>query len=60
MMKRSYGIHLLICLALGMAVGCSLILAIQDASIFYGVECIVATVASVLNIACGYDKGEKK
>ncbi len=60
MMKRSYGVHLLICFALGTAVGCSLKLAIQNDSVFYGVECIVATVALVLNIACGYDKGEKK
>ena len=60
MMKRSYGIHLLICSALGVAVACSLILAIQDSSIFYGVECIATTIAAVLNILCGYDKDEKK
>ena len=60
MMKRSHGIHLFICLALAMTVGCFFILAIHNASIFYGVECIVATVAAVLNIACDYDKDEKK
>ena len=60
MMKRSNGIHLFICLALGMAVAGFLILAIHQASIFYGVGCIVVTVAAVLNIACGYDKDEKK
>ena len=60
MMKRSFGIYFLISIALGMAAGCSFTLAIQDANIFYGVECIVTTVAAVLNIACGYDKGEKK
>ena len=69
MMKRSYGIHLLIAIVLGMCAGNSLILTIQNViifgtfnifSIFYGVESIVATVACVLNILCGYDKGEKK
>ena len=49
------------CLVLGAALGSSLVLAIQNASIFYGVECILLTVACILNIACGYGKkGEKK
>lgn len=62
MMKWSLGVHLLIVLALGIAVGCSFGLFIENANVFYGVECIVASVASVLNLACGddNDKGEKK
>ena len=60
MMKRSLGIHVFICIALGLAVGFSAKMAVLDGNISCIVVCIVATVADVLNIACGYDKDEKK
>ena len=60
MMKRSLGIRIFICIALGMAVGCFYELAVLDDNIFYRVVWIMAIIANALNIACGYDKDEKK
>ncbi len=56
MIKRSFGIYCLICLALGMATCEFWILAIQNASIGYGISAIIVTIATILNILCGTDK----
>ena len=56
MIKRSFGIYCLICLALGMATGNFWILAIQHDSIGYGISAIIATIACILNILCGIDQ----
>ena len=59
-MKRSYGIQLFINFAFGMALGCSITLAMERASVFFTLVSIVVSVALALNVACGYDKSHKK
>ena len=56
-MKRSVLVHLFICIVLGGAVGSWLHLAVSQQSFYYGVLAIMACVASVLNIACGFSEG---
>ena len=59
-MKRTWIIHLIICFALGIAIGGQLTLAIQYSSVACGVLATIAIVALVLNIACGPDSETKK
>ncbi len=59
-MKRSYGIQLFINCAFGMALGCSITLAMERASLFFTLVSIVVSVALTLNVACGYDENDEK
>ncbi len=59
-MKRSDGIQLFIDFAFGMALGCSITLAMERASVFFTLVSIVIYVASVLDVACEYDKNDEK
>ncbi|MFR8234152.1 MAG: hypothetical protein ACLVA2_07130 [Clostridia bacterium] len=60
MLKRPYGVDLFICLVFGFIVGVLVVLTIQNSSIFYGVTAVLATIASVLNIVCSYNKNDPK
>ena len=59
MMKRSFVVHLFICLVLGFATGSWMYLAVSQQNIYYGVLAILTAIASVLNAACGPDKAKK-
>lgn len=59
-MKRSYGIQLFINCAFGMALGRSITLAMERASLFFTLVSIVVSVAFVLYVSHGYDKNDEK
>lgn len=59
-MKRYYGVHLFISLALGMAIGAFTTLAEQNSNMHDVLYAVMETVALVLNIACLYDKRKRK
>lgn len=55
-MKRSIGVHWIICSVLGMTVGFWTVEAVLEDDVFFGILAILAIIASLLNIACGPDK----
>ena len=59
-MKRSDGIQGFINFTFGMALGCSITLARERASVFFALVSVVVSVGLALNVACGYDKSDKK
>ncbi len=59
-MKRTWIIHWIVCFALGMAIGSLFWWAIMSSNIAHWVQTIIATIALVLNIACGPDIRVKK
>ncbi len=59
MMKRTFFVNCIINVAMGIAIGTFLQIAVSEGSMAYGIFCIISVIGVMLNILCGSDDSKK-